>query len=260
LMPLPGLALSPAQADPHVIGGKDVPEGKYPFMASLQSHGRHTCGATILTETTILTAAHCLKRFEDNPDLEVVIGATKLTKKDAKYVFKLASYRRHPKYEQENKDPKRQAVLSDLAILKLADKIDFGDGKRATQVCLPTLSDKPDIAKCLVVGWGQTMGGLPTRNHSDTLQEAPLSTLTHDQCNRYYPHPESILCMWGGASKSMCFQDDGGPLLCPVEGGKDGPLLQYGIASYALSVACNDKPQFFTRVASYIDWIKKQGE
>lgn len=52
-----------------VIGGNATDPFEYPFICSLQilntnNSSRHTCGATILTDEWILTAAHCIYHRE----------------------------------------------------------------------------------------------------------------------------------------------------------------------------------------------------
>ncbi|RLV94663.1 hypothetical protein DV515_00013051 [Chloebia gouldiae] len=39
--------------------GTDVKPGEFPWLVSIQSHGKHICGGTIISALWILTAAHC---------------------------------------------------------------------------------------------------------------------------------------------------------------------------------------------------------
>ena len=58
----PGALAAGAASAKAVIGGHDVPQGTYPFQTSLQlaANRKHHCGATLVSSTTIVTAAHCV--------------------------------------------------------------------------------------------------------------------------------------------------------------------------------------------------------
>lgn len=47
--------------DGRIVGGHDVNIEDFPYQLSLQSYGRHICGASIISEQWALTAAHCVK-------------------------------------------------------------------------------------------------------------------------------------------------------------------------------------------------------
>ncbi|HLU28541.1 MAG TPA: trypsin-like serine protease, partial [Glycomyces sp.] len=69
--------------DAQVIGGQPVEEGQYPWLVAVGLSGeadpaeRAFCGGSVLTETVVLTAAHCVE--EDEPeDLAVFSGSVDL--------------------------------------------------------------------------------------------------------------------------------------------------------------------------------------
>jgi hypothetical protein len=45
--------------DLKIVGGDVTEIEKFPYIASLQRFGSHICGCNIISETFILTAAHC---------------------------------------------------------------------------------------------------------------------------------------------------------------------------------------------------------
>lgn len=53
------LAISP---ESRILGGEEAERDATPHAVSLRIDNAHVCGATILSETKVLTAAHCLYR------------------------------------------------------------------------------------------------------------------------------------------------------------------------------------------------------
>jgi len=56
-----GLILA-AEATPQgrILGGEDVEQGEYPWSASVRYNKAHVCSGCIISQTRILTAAHCV--------------------------------------------------------------------------------------------------------------------------------------------------------------------------------------------------------
>lgn len=54
-----GLALSVSAADVKVIGGEIVTPHSEPYILSMQRSGSHYCGASLISATHGICAAHC---------------------------------------------------------------------------------------------------------------------------------------------------------------------------------------------------------
>src|SRR4051794_25890382 len=53
------LCLVPAQSANAIVGGHDVPAGKYPYVAYITIDQFFACTGTLVTPTVVVTAGHC---------------------------------------------------------------------------------------------------------------------------------------------------------------------------------------------------------
>jgi secreted trypsin-like serine protease len=71
-------------AQPQVVGGQPVPDGKYEFATAIRDitrgntvYQQQFCGGTLIDRNSVLTAAHCLESVTA-PQLRVSVGITNL--------------------------------------------------------------------------------------------------------------------------------------------------------------------------------------
>ena len=87
----PPLAAADPIAEPRIIGGTTVPDGKYPFVVALSTSGFTFCGGSVIASTWVMTAAHCVTNSSgvENivpADLDVIIGRYDLTTGDGEVI------------------------------------------------------------------------------------------------------------------------------------------------------------------------------
>ena len=108
---------------------------KWPFIGSLSekfTNGsyRHLCGVSLISETTLLTSAHCIFQYDfESYNLVVILGTSDLTILDNPNTLILQVYDIdiHPSYEQNS--------YNDIGIIYVENKIVFSN--HISPICIP---------------------------------------------------------------------------------------------------------------------------
>lgn len=228
--------------NPKIINGENAKEGEIPYQVSLQNKfsSFHFCGGSILNENYIITAAHCVNgKFAE--DIKVVAGTINLAL--PKYENDVHKIIIHEKYNYSD------SWKNDIALLKVTP---FVLSNLISLVPLPSPDDiiKPnDVAT--VSGWGRLSQGGPTTIH---LQRVNILIANQEYCKlmynklNYNVYETQICAYYPTSEKGSCNGDSGGPLIV------EGKLI--GLVSWAMGCALTDYPTVYTRVVSYLDWIK----
>uniref|UniRef100_A0A8C5MNA1 Peptidase S1 domain-containing protein n=1 Tax=Leptobrachium leishanense TaxID=445787 RepID=A0A8C5MNA1_9ANUR len=239
-----------------VVNGVDAEPHTWPWQVSLQHESRgkyiHMCGGTLINESWVLTAAHCISPCEI---YRIVLGEHNLREKEGNEQFipvKPADIFVHHKW-------RRIECLEcgyDIALIKLNPAAEINDTVQLA--CLPPAGQiiEDNNNTFYITGWGllATEGNRP-----DVLQEALLPIVDHATCTQpksWGDYVKTNMICAGGDSVSGCQGDSGGPLNYLAENDR---WEVHGITSFGPSEGCNvlNKPTVFTRVSAFIDWINK---
>ena len=231
-----------------IVGGTEVPDGKYPFMASLQFQfdgepWQHGCGGTLIdARGLVLTAAHCVDWLpeEDAPQLRVVVGRTVQSAEDGQ-VRGVAGISVYDK--------------ADAALLFLDESV---PGITPIQLVTPGTDavERPG-SNVITAGWGSTVldpwgpgGGGPGEYAPDRMQEVTVPIVSDDECKVSYPNLKrgTEICA-GRSGKDSCQGDSGGPLFVKVPGAQR-KYLQLGIVSWGHGCAATGKPGVYTQLSN----------
>lgn len=198
------LASSDIVSEFRIFNGNDAIEGQFPYQASIRSKhdNKHHCGAAILNNRFLLTAAHCTKFDYSKPDyVNVVVGALHRSNGGTKMdVDKITPH--------EDFDPWH--LKNDIALIRTAKKINFND--QVQPIPLPT-ADIEDGKSLTITGWGKN----GENSHPDLLQHIEVKTLDNFDCDKYFNNDDygsfniysTNVCAIGTNKRSTCPGDSG---------------------------------------------------
>ncbi|XP_040596630.1 granzyme C-like [Mesocricetus auratus] len=223
-----------------IIGGHEVKPHSRPYMAFIQSvrddGNKSRCGGFLVRDNFVLTAAHCL-----GSSMKVTLGAHDVTaQEETQQIIPVAKAIQHPDYNSKD-------YSSDIMLLKLQRQAQRTKAVRILKLPGRKVHVKPGDV-CSVAGWGKTA---PDGKCSDTLQEVELTVQRDQECEAHYPgrYNKAIeICVGDPKIKRAALKgDSGGPLLCKK--------VAVGIVSFGKNDGST--PEVFTRVSSFLSWIKK---
>ncbi|NXC35279.1 PRS55 protease, partial [Campylorhamphus procurvoides] len=193
--------------------GTSVTSGEFPWHVSIQSHGKHICGGTIISALWILTAAHCFSQ-EVPPDLTVAVGGVAVggvAVGGINLSIPLEEHKPDSLIFHENFNP--VSMANDIALILLSSPIEFS--KEKIPICLPFMYDINTWQFCWAAGWASTSAAdaVPA---SHTLQKAQVKLLSREQCLEKIPqlHKNMMCAEVEEGEQGNCQVDSGGPLVC----------------------------------------------
>uniref|UniRef100_A0A8D2F9H5 Transmembrane serine protease 9 n=1 Tax=Theropithecus gelada TaxID=9565 RepID=A0A8D2F9H5_THEGE len=240
---LPDCGLAPAALS-RVVGGSAAGRGEWPWQVSLWLRRReHRCGAVLVAERWLLSAAHCFDVYGDPKQWAAFLGTPFLSGAEGQ-LERVARIYKHPFYNLYTLD-------YDVALLELAGPV--RRSRLVRPICLPEpVPRPPDGARCVITGWGSVReGGSMARQ----LQKAAVRLLSEQTCRRFYPVQISSRMLCAGFPQGgvdSCSGDAGGPLACREPSGR---WVLTGVTSWGYGCGRPHFPGVYTRVAAVRGWI-----
>src|SRR4051795_12593781 len=235
--------LVPAQSAQAIVGGHDVPAGKYPYVASITIDFAFGCTGTLVTPTIIVTAGHCSSLTpglasvpvgQPGQLIQVSVGSNK------------PDGGQHPAVKRTIVNPNYNILNGDsydVSLLELATPVNLPTVKVAgageTGLWAPGTT-------ATIAGFGVTSEG---GNAPSVMQEAQVPITTDAYASNAYGSsfdPKTMLAAGypqGGTAPSQ--GASGGPLLVPAP---TAGLRLAGDTSWGDGCAEPGKPGVYGRI------------
>ncbi|XP_022825250.1 trypsin delta-like [Spodoptera litura] len=232
-----------------IVNGEAVDITEVPYQAALRrrvlSGWAHSCGAVIITNRGLLTAAHCVEAFVSQPSLlRVVVGTS--SRLNGGKTYDVSAIYSHEAFSATT-------LENDIALLATSKVIEFSES-----VAPVSFASEHYV---LPAGTGAVVSGFGTTSYegssSEVLKAARVSIVSQSVCARAYLRIATIgagmVCANGSnPPKDACQGDSGGPLVVRN--------VLVGIVSWGEGCANTNYPGVYTRVSEYSPWIRQKLE
>ncbi|XP_046988529.1 brachyurin-like [Schistocerca americana] len=226
-----------------IVGGSAGSQGQFPHQAAVSMDSSHMCGGSLISTSTVLTAAHCVSGFST---WAVSLGGIRRSGSESGHVtINTRSTTVHSGYNANT-------LNNDIAVIFLGTNVQLSS--YIALVNLPSRSQAGNSFEgqsATVSGWGLTADN---GNTASTLQYTTLSVISNSLCQQYYGGVivSSTLCATGSNRQSTCNGDSGGPMVI----GSTGSFTLIGVVSFVSNAGCSSgAPSGYARVTSFLDWI-----
>lgn len=179
-----------------IVGGVETHPHDFPWVVGLFRQGKLYCGATLISSTWLLTAAHCVDGMESNK-IRVYLGGHNITKDytDIRRVKKIVQHENFNIFTFNH----------DIALIKLYKPVKFGS--KVQPACLPDGNTRDYTgALTIISGWGRTA---EKKNPSSVLRTVVVPVWSREQCQKTPYGPtritENMICSgYAEGGKDAC--------------------------------------------------------
>ncbi|XP_037719205.1 serine protease 1 [Drosophila subpulchrella] len=219
-----------------IVNGYPAYEGKAPYTVGLRLSNGAVGGGSIIANTWVLTAAHCLT----TDSVTIHYGSNLGWNGKIQHTVNKDKFILHPGFGN--------SAGHDIGLIKTPY---VGFTNLINKVALPKFSQQRERFEnwwCVACGWG----GLGNGKLADWLQCMDVQIISNSECERSYGSVASTdMCTRAADGKSVCGGDSGGALVTHDN------AIQVGVIVFASS-GCKSGPSGYTRVADHLDWIREK--
>ena len=214
----------------------------------------YQCGGSIISQSIILTAAHCVYDKEIN-GLSIRAGEWDTQTTDEPYPNQIRSVSDLAIHSAFN----RGNLYNDIALVFLKEPLQWQ--LNVQPICLPPTHLSFDFSKCYVAGWGKNVFGKDGM-YQVILKKIELPIVPEYECEKAlrttrlgkrFKLDSSFMCAGGIAGQDVCTGDGGSPLVCPIAN-TNHQYYQAGIVAWG--IGCGGAiPGVYTHIPHLRSWI-----
>lgn len=248
------------QLNSRIINGETAAAHSWPWQVLVLIVNRNKepisfCGATLITDRHILTAAHCVHQTFP-PYIYIFTGKHALN-------FSVSLTTGHLVNKVFVHEEYNTFAYNDIAILTIENPIRLDDQVKPICLASPTSSALREKEDLVTIGWGRISSAPDTNIYPEYLQQVELFYIPnyHPNCSEIerpmVPVHAGEMCA-GKPGHNACMGDSGGPLMRRVQLSQSNDYYweQVGIVSKTVDCGWNSTwPDVYANVAYYHDWI-----
>ncbi|KAI5638895.1 trypsin domain-containing protein [Phthorimaea operculella] len=237
-----------------IFGGSAASLGQFPHMAGLviqMQFGTTVCGSSLLTNTRLLTAAHCWNSGTAQAlSFTVVLGSIRLFQGGTRITT--TNVVMHELWRPWL--PTSDWIHNDVAIITIPH-VNFN--ANIQPIALPSGNNNFVGASATIIGFGRTGDGNAHNINpvTQSLAFAQANVIANSVCQNTFGGGviSSTICINTQHGRSTCGGDSGGPLQTVV----NGQTVLIGVTSFGHIDGCSiGHPAAFARVSSFVPWIQ----
>lgn len=227
--------------------GQDAHSHEFDYQVSVRQLGEHHCGGAIITESRIISAAHCVTDIWgtklDAQNYQILAGTNYVNNyadiddEYKSFLKPVALIIVHHKYDVEHNDYDVTVLIPDTPFDLM--------WKHLGSIAISTAWQDSPETECVVTGWGQNEFGV----YPNKLQFVDVNIVPIKICEKQYSFKLSkqMICALGTYGGDSQPGDSGGPLVCndTLEG-----LVSFGKSTAAVGTV----PAVYTRVSEIGQW------